>query len=94
MYFVIFYFHIIRFTNFEDKQWFEEALVNVIKSSLGEEFQDACPEEPYFVDFFREAPEPTGEEDDDASLDSPKIYELVCILLIKNKNNISNHLMN
>jgi dynein heavy chain len=31
--------------------------------------------EPYFVDFLREAPEPTGEETEDTSLDSPKIYE-------------------
>lgn len=33
--------------------------------------------EPYFVDFLREAPEPTGEEPDDAVLEAPKIYELV-----------------
>lgn len=33
--------------------------------------------EPYFVDFLRDAPEPTGEEDDDACFDAPKINELV-----------------
>ena len=33
------------------------------------------PEEPYFVDFLRDAPEATGEEGDDADLDAPKIYE-------------------
>lgn len=35
------------------------------------------PNEPYFVDFMRDAPEPTGEESDDAELDAPKIYEMV-----------------
>lgn len=34
-------------------------------------------DEPYFVDFLREAPEPTGDEPDDAVLEAPKIYELV-----------------
>jgi dynein heavy chain len=32
-------------------------------------------DEPYFVDFLRDAPEATGEEGDDADLDAPKIYE-------------------
>ena len=31
--------------------------------------------EPYFVDFLRDAPEPTGEEGEDADLEAPKIYE-------------------
>ena len=31
----------------------------------------------YFVDFLRDAPEPTGDEADDADLDAPKIYEQV-----------------
>lgn len=38
--------------------------------------------EPYFVDFLRDAPEPTGEEDDDACFDAPKIYELVTWYLV------------
>lgn len=33
--------------------------------------------EPYYVDFLREPPEPTGEENDDADLEAPKIYEAV-----------------
>lgn len=33
--------------------------------------------EPYFVDFLRDPPEPTGEEADDADLEAPKIYEMV-----------------
>ena len=32
--------------------------------------------EPYFVDFLRDAPEATGEEDD-VDLEAPKIYEPV-----------------
>ena len=37
--------------------------------------------DPYFVDFLQEAPEPTGEEEEDACFDAPKIYELVkCII--------------
>ena len=38
------------------------------------------PESPFFVDFLRDAPEPTGEEADDPDLDAPKIYEQVSIL--------------
>uniref|UniRef100_A0A673VVA8 Dynein axonemal heavy chain 8 n=1 Tax=Salmo trutta TaxID=8032 RepID=A0A673VVA8_SALTR len=33
--------------------------------------------DPYFVDFLREALEPTGDEADDVCLDAPKVYELV-----------------
>ena len=31
----------------------------------------------YFVDFMRDAPEPTGEEVEDADMELPKIYEPV-----------------
>lgn len=37
-------------------------------------------EEPYFVDFLRDAPEPTGEEADDADLEAPVIYEGIASL--------------
>uniref|UniRef100_A0A5F8GDS1 Dynein axonemal heavy chain 8 n=1 Tax=Monodelphis domestica TaxID=13616 RepID=A0A5F8GDS1_MONDO len=33
--------------------------------------------EPYFVDFLRDMPEPTGDEPEDAVFEVPKIYELV-----------------
>lgn len=39
----------------------------------------SIPKEPYFVDFLQDAPEATGEEDDDTILDAPKIYEMVRI---------------
>ena len=66
-----------RFTNPEDKKWFENALVSVCRHNIGEEYMSHLPEEPFFVDFLREAPEPTGEEAEDAVLEAPKIYELV-----------------
>ncbi len=39
----------------------------------------AIPKEPYFVDFLQDAPEATGEEEDDSNLEAPKIYEMVCV---------------
>uniref|UniRef100_K1QHZ6 Dynein heavy chain 8, axonemal n=1 Tax=Magallana gigas TaxID=29159 RepID=K1QHZ6_MAGGI len=65
-----------RFTNAEDKAWFEKSLNSVIRD-IDETLVDKCHEEPYFVDFLRDAPEPTGEEADDAVLDAPKIYEQI-----------------
>ena len=46
-----------------------------------EELESVVPAspEPYFVDFLREAPEPTGEEPDDADLEPPKVYEMVSV---------------
>ena len=42
-----------RFTSFEDRAWFDAAMVKVIKEDLGQEMADLLPEEPYFVDFLR-----------------------------------------
>ena len=64
-----------RFTNLEDKAWFEGNINNTLRASLGDEVE--IHPEPFFVDFLREAPEPTGEEEEDADLDAPKVYELV-----------------
>ena len=36
-----------------------------------------APNDPYFVDFLQDSPEPTGEEPEGADLDAPKIYEQV-----------------
>ena len=68
-----------RFTNFDDKDWFDDAQKRVCKQYLGDEMLQEMAEEPYFVDFMRDAPEPTGEEADDADLEAPKIYEIVRI---------------
>lgn len=66
-----------RFISNEDREWFEVATNAVIEENIEAEFFAQLHPEPYFVDFLRDAPEPTGEEEDDACLDAPKIYELV-----------------
>jgi hypothetical protein len=37
-------------------------LVNTLEKELGEEAADTIKDPKYFVDFMRDAPEPTGEE--------------------------------
>ncbi|XP_063956179.1 dynein axonemal heavy chain 8-like [Lytechinus pictus] len=66
-----------RFTTQADKDWFENATSKVLLDQLGKSYVDQLANEPYFVDFLREPPEPTGEEPDDANLEAPKITELV-----------------
>lgn len=68
-----------RFTNAEDKAWFDRTISKVIAEDIGEETSALIPAEPYFVDFLRDPPEPTGDEADDVELEAPKIYELVII---------------
>ncbi|XP_076466904.1 dynein axonemal heavy chain 5-like [Babylonia areolata] len=64
-----------RFTETPDKDWFEKTIKQVAEDDCGSANAANMQEEPYFVDFLREAPEPTGEEADDADLEAPKIYE-------------------
>ncbi|XP_051284477.1 dynein axonemal heavy chain 8-like [Dicentrarchus labrax] len=66
-----------RFICSEDRDWFEKAVTRVIQEHVDPSLVPELHPEPYFVDFLREAPEPTGEEEDDACFDAPKIYELV-----------------
>lgn len=66
-----------RFTNPQDKAWYEKTIITVAGQHLGEEYVPMVSTEPYFVDFLRDAPEPTGDEPDDADMEAPKIYELV-----------------
>jgi dynein heavy chain len=54
-----------RFVNQTDRDWFDEALETLVVETYGEEIKSEMTAEPYFVDFLREAPEPTGEEPDD-----------------------------
>ena len=56
------------------KAWFEQNINTTIQRELGD--VEIVPE-PFFVDFLREAPEPTGEEEDDADLEAPKVYEII-----------------
>ena len=51
-----------RFITDGDKDWFDVELVNTLEKELGEEAGDVIKEPRYFVDFMRDAPEPTGEE--------------------------------
>ena len=53
--------------------------MNSVINDIDETLVSQCHAEPYFVDFLRDAPEPTGEEADDAALEAPKIYEQVHI---------------
>ena len=64
-----------RFTNFEDKDWFDFKMNEIAEDLLGNDYADFSMEETYFVDFLREPIDPTGDEDEDVSLDAPKIYE-------------------
>jgi dynein heavy chain len=64
-----------RFVAQEDKEWFEKTVKLVAEEECGAHAAAAMQPEPYFVDFLREAPEPTGEEGDDADFDAPKIYD-------------------
>ena len=64
-----------RFTTIEDTAWFIKALERISSEELSPELASRLPDEPYFVDFLREAPEATGDEPDDADLEAPKIYE-------------------
>ncbi|XP_061653536.1 dynein axonemal heavy chain 8-like isoform X1 [Phyllopteryx taeniolatus] len=66
-----------RFICPEDKDWFENSINRVVKEHVDTSLVTLIHKEPYFVDFLREAPEPTGEEDENACFDAPKIYELV-----------------
>ncbi|KAI4809667.1 hypothetical protein KUCAC02_018534 [Chaenocephalus aceratus] len=66
-----------RFICSEDRQWFEKGVSRVIEEHVDPSLVPGLHSEPYFVDFLQEAPEPTGEEEEDACFDAPKIYELV-----------------
>ncbi|XP_071768037.1 dynein axonemal heavy chain 8-like [Centroberyx gerrardi] len=66
-----------RFVCFEDRAWFEKAVSRAIQEHVDPSIVPELHPEPYFVDFLRDAPEPTGEEGEDACFDAPKIYELV-----------------
>ncbi|XP_075954128.1 dynein axonemal heavy chain 8-like [Anarhichas minor] len=61
----------------EDREWFEKAVSRVIQEHVDPSLIPELHPEPYFVDFLRDAPEPTVEEDENASFDAPRIYELV-----------------
>jgi dynein heavy chain len=64
-----------RFITEADKEWFDIELMNTVFKEMGEEYAEIIREPRYFVDFMRDAPEPTGEEVEDTDMELPKIYE-------------------
>ncbi|XP_033231151.1 dynein heavy chain 5, axonemal [Belonocnema kinseyi] len=66
-----------RFTLLSDKNWFDKELAQVVNDNLGESYIGMIGSNPAFVDFMRDAPEPTGEEGEDADMELPKVYEPV-----------------
>ncbi|XP_053761037.1 dynein axonemal heavy chain 8 isoform X3 [Panthera pardus] len=66
-----------RFITSEDEQWFNIHLVHAIEENISPDVASYILPEPYFVDFLREMPEPTGDEPEDTVFEVPKVYELV-----------------
>lgn len=60
-----------------DKDWFEKDLIHHVGKYLGDEYVDYVQENQYFVDFMRDAPEPTGDETEEVDMELPKVYEPV-----------------
>ncbi|XP_060534779.1 dynein axonemal heavy chain 5 isoform X2 [Cylas formicarius] len=66
-----------RFTIEDDKRWFNEEVLNLVEEHLRKDLRHKTEPDPVFVDFMRDAPEPTGEEGEDADMELPKVYEPV-----------------
>ncbi|XP_046389607.1 dynein axonemal heavy chain 5 [Ischnura elegans] len=66
-----------RFTSLADKDWFNAELLSTLTDVLGPQYQKMADLSCVFVDFMRDAPEPTGEEGEDADMELPKVYEPV-----------------
>ncbi|EDS37982.1 ciliary dynein heavy chain 5 [Culex quinquefasciatus] len=65
-----------RCTNFDDRNWFVAKMRELAESELEPaEYELYDEQETFFVDFLRDAPDPTGEEGEDVSLEPPKLYE-------------------
>ncbi|GCB61036.1 hypothetical protein scyTo_0014270 [Scyliorhinus torazame] len=66
-----------RFVSQEDIFWFESAITRAIEKVIGRGMAGKVHEEPYFVDFLRDMPDPTGDEPEDFVFVVPKVYEMV-----------------
>lgn len=65
-----------RFTSIVDRDWFVDRMHRLAEESLDEDdMQNYEQTETFFVDFLRDAPDPTGDEGEDVSLEPPKLYE-------------------
>lgn len=67
----------LRFITPDDEQWFNTQLIRAVEENISPEVAASINPEPYFVDFLRDMPEPTGDEPEDTMFEVPKIYELV-----------------
>lgn len=72
-----------RFITPEDEHWFKAHITHAVEENISPEVTSYILPEPYFVDFLREMPEPTGEEPEDSTFETPKVYELVFIFTFK-----------
>ena len=64
-----------RFVSQCDKDWFNTEIVSMVKKELGGSYDGMVEKPRFFVDFMRDAPEPTGEEDHETDVDLPRVYE-------------------
>ena len=64
-----------------DRRWFDECMKKVLthlrEHEISEEMMETVKDEPYFVDFLRDVPEASGDEDETEEFDVPKVYEMV-----------------
>ncbi|KAI4531235.1 hypothetical protein MG293_019093 [Ovis ammon polii] len=70
-----------RFITPDDEQWFNTQLVRSVEENVSPDVGSYILPEPYFVDFLREMPEPTGDEPEDTTFEVPKVYELATLAL-------------
>lgn len=64
-----------RLIDSKDKEWFDSEVENRVGDRLGKRYVEMVKKQSLFVDFMRDAPEPTGEEGEDADVELPKVYE-------------------
>ncbi|CAG0887043.1 unnamed protein product [Darwinula stevensoni] len=64
-----------RFITSADKEWFEKTLIEQTGLHLGSAYADMVMKREFFVDFLRDAPEPTGDETEELDMEMPKVYE-------------------
>ncbi|NXK51034.1 DYH8 protein, partial [Chauna torquata] len=65
-----------RFITPEDTAWFDKTITKAIGEYVDKGIA-VLQAEPYFVDFLREIPEPTGDEPEDLVFEAPKVYEKI-----------------
>ncbi|XP_067233367.1 dynein axonemal heavy chain 5-like [Chanodichthys erythropterus] len=64
-----------RFIDQKDRETFDGILERISVQDHGPGLLEQGPWEEYFVDFLRDAPEMTGDEPEDAEVETPKVYE-------------------